>query len=50
LNSKTPASSEGGAFMQKMQLTQGARMQVNFKLIDALKKSNKIEDNRYNFF
>lgn len=50
LNSKTPASSEGGAFMQKMQLTQGARMQVNFKLIDALKKSNKIEDNRFNFF
>jgi peptidyl-prolyl cis-trans isomerase D len=50
LNSKTPASGESGAFMQKMQLTQGARMQVNFKLIDALKKANKIEDNRYTFF
>jgi peptidyl-prolyl cis-trans isomerase D len=50
LNSKTPAPAEGGAFMQKMQLTQGARMQVNYKLIDALKKANKVEDNRYTFF
>lgn len=50
LNSKTPASAESGAFMQKMQLTQGARMQVNYKLVEALKKANKIEDNRYTFY
>lgn len=50
LNSKTPAATEGGAFGQKMQLTQGARMQVNFKLIESLKKANKVEDNRFTFF
>jgi len=50
LVSKTPASTESGAFGQKMQLTQGARMQVNYKLMESLKKANKVEDNRFTFF
>lgn len=50
LNSKTAASNDGGAFGQKMQLTQQARMQVNFGLMETLKKSKKIKDNRFTFF
>ncbi|MBK8668312.1 MAG: peptidylprolyl isomerase [Saprospiraceae bacterium] len=50
LVSKTPPSTEGGAFGQKMQLTQATRMQVNYKLMEALKKANKVEDNRFTFF
>jgi len=50
LLSKTPASSEAGAFGSKMQLTQQARMQVNYKLMESLKKTNKVEDNRFTFF
>ncbi len=50
LTSKAPASTEAGSFTQKMMLTQQARMQVNFKLMETLKKSKKIEDNRFTFF
>ena len=50
LLSKTPASSEAGAFGSKMQLTQQARMQVNYKLMESLKKTNKVKDNRFTFF
>ena len=48
--SKTPAVAEGGSFFQKMQLTQNARGQVNFRLMEALKKLNKVDDNRFTFF
>jgi len=50
LVSKTPAATEGGAFGSKMQLTQQARMQVNFKLMESLKNTNKVKDNRFTFF
>ena len=50
LITKTPATSEAGAFGSKMQLTQQARMQVSYKLMESLKKSNKVEDNRFTFF
>jgi peptidyl-prolyl cis-trans isomerase D len=50
LNSKTPAASEGGAFGQKMQLTQQARMPVGFSFMETLKKTKKIKDNRFTFF
>lgn len=50
LISKTPAPADSGAFGQKMQLTQTARMQVNYKLMEALKKLSKVEDNRSAFF
>lgn len=50
LISKTPASTEGGAFGQKMQLTQQSRMSVDYKLMETLKKSAKIKDNRFTFF
>ncbi len=50
LTSKAPASTEAGSFTQKMMLTQQARMQVNFKLMETLKKDKKVEDNRFTFF
>ncbi|MFZ1750983.1 MAG: peptidylprolyl isomerase [Saprospiraceae bacterium] len=50
VNSISPAVTEPGAFGQKMQLTQSARMQVNFRLMEALKKNNEVEDNRFTFF
>ncbi|MBK9733750.1 MAG: peptidylprolyl isomerase [Saprospiraceae bacterium] len=50
LISKTPATPEQGSFSQKMQLTQTARSQVNYRLMEALKKSNKVDDNRFAFF
>lgn len=50
LINKTPAPADSGAFGQKMQLTQTARMQVNYKLMEALKKLSKVEDNRSTFF
>ncbi len=50
LNSKVPATTEAGAFGSKMQLTQQSRMQVSYKLMESLKKANKVEDNRFTFF
>ncbi len=50
LSGKTPAPNDDGAFGQKMQLTQGARMQISFGFMETLKKSNKIEDNRFTFY
>ena len=50
LSSKIPAPNEDGAFGQKMQLTQQARMQVSFAFMETLKKSKKIEDNRFTFY
>lgn len=47
---KTPASPEQGGFMQKMQQTQAVRSQVNFRLMEAIKKTVKIDDNRATFF
>lgn len=50
LTAKTPATTEAGAFMQKMMLTQQARSQVNFRLMEALKKNKEIDDNRFTFY
>jgi peptidyl-prolyl cis-trans isomerase D len=50
LTTKTPATTEAGAFMQKMMLTQQARGQVNFRLMEALKKNKDIDDNRFTFY
>ena len=50
VTSKTPASPEQGGFMQKMQQTQTVRSQVNFRLIEAIKKTVKVDDNRATFF
>ncbi len=50
LNSLTPAAISEGAFMQKTMITQGIRQQVNFRLIDSLKKAAKINDTRYKFY
>ena len=50
LTSKAPATTEAGSFTMKMLQTQQARMQVNFKLMETLKKSKNIEDNRNTFF
>ncbi len=50
LITKSPANAEAGAFGTKMQLTQGARMQVNFRLMDSLKKQYEVEDNRFTFY
>lgn len=50
VSGKAPAANEGGAFGQKMQLTQQARMQVSFAFMETLKKSRKIKDNRFTFF
>lgn len=47
---KTPANPEAGGFMQKMQQTQAARGQVSFRLMEAMKKTAKIDDNRASFF
>lgn len=50
LNSKIPALTSQGSLSQKMALTQAARSQVNGRLMEALKKINKVEDNRATFF
>jgi hypothetical protein len=50
LTTKTPASTEAGSFATKSQLTQTARMQVNFRLMDSLKKQYEVEDNRFTFY
>lgn len=50
ISAKTPATTEAGAFTQKMMLTQQARSQVNFRLMEALKKNKDIDDNRYTFY
>jgi len=50
LITKSPANAEAGAFGTKSQLTQGARMQVNFRLMDSLKKQYEVEDNRFTFY
>ncbi len=50
LITKSPANGEAGAFGTKLQLTQGARMQVNFRLMDSLKKQYEVEDNRFTFY
>ncbi len=50
VTSKTPATPEQGGFMQKMQHTQTVRSQVNFRLMEAIKKTVKVDDNRATFF
>jgi peptidyl-prolyl cis-trans isomerase D len=50
LATKTPATTEAGAFAQKMMLTQQARSQVNFAMMEALKKNKDIDDNRFTFY
>jgi peptidyl-prolyl cis-trans isomerase D len=50
LVSKTPATTEAGSFMQKSLLTQQARGQIGYKLMESLKKDKKVEDNRFTFF
>ncbi|MBC7884044.1 MAG: peptidylprolyl isomerase, partial [Saprospiraceae bacterium] len=50
LISKTPPMPEMGNFGTKMQLTQAAQSQVTYRLMEALKKTNKADDNRFTFF
>lgn len=50
VNSITPPAASDGAFMVKSLISQGVRQQVNYRLIDSLKKAAKIEDKRYKFF
>jgi peptidyl-prolyl cis-trans isomerase D len=50
LIAKSSASTEAGSFGTKAQLTQAARMQVNFRLMDSLKKQYEVEDNRFTFY
>lgn len=50
LISKTPATVTAGAFQTKAQQTQQDRMQVSYRLMEAIKKSKKIEDKRFTFY
>jgi peptidyl-prolyl cis-trans isomerase D len=50
LTAKTPASVEKGSMNQKMMMTQMTRGQVNYKLMESLKKSAKIDDNRSSLY
>lgn len=50
VNSITPPPASDGAFMVKSLVSQGVRQQVNFRLIESLKKATKIEDKRYKFY
>lgn len=49
-NAFTPPSTEAGAIGQRIQLTQNARSQVNFRLMESIKKNLKIEDRRSKYF
>jgi peptidyl-prolyl cis-trans isomerase D len=50
LTAKTPATVEKGAMTQKMMMTQMTRGQVSYKLMESLKKSAKIDDNRSSMY
>ncbi|MFZ1706074.1 MAG: peptidylprolyl isomerase [Saprospiraceae bacterium] len=45
-----PGTAGEEAQMMKQQMAQSARSQVSYKLMDALKKSKKVTDNRYTFY
>ncbi|MCO6464576.1 MAG: peptidylprolyl isomerase [Saprospiraceae bacterium] len=50
LNTKNPANTESGSFSQKLQLTQGRRLQVSYNFIESLKKAADVKDQRAKFF
>jgi peptidyl-prolyl cis-trans isomerase D len=50
VKSITPGVAGENAQMMKQQLAMSARSQVSFKLMESLKKSKKVTDNRYTFY
>jgi peptidyl-prolyl cis-trans isomerase D len=50
VNNVTPGTAGENVPMQKQQMAMSARSQVSYKLLDAIKKTKKITDNRFTFY